>query len=102
MAAMDTRSIQKQKLSIGFHTNAQDTIPGCVGFGADADDLLTNEGIQQGTFPGIRSTHDGTISTALCHIKTSILPILHIQGDPLGWQHALPGADWQGKFLHFP
>jgi hypothetical protein len=35
-------------------------------------------------------------------LKTSILPILHIQGDPLGWQHALPGADWQGEFLHFP
>jgi len=31
--------------------------------------------------------------------KTSMLPNLHIQGDPLGREHALPKANWQGEFL---
>ena len=57
--SVDPRRIDKDRLPVGFGSNAQNAMTGCLRLGRNNGHFLAHKSVEQSGLPGIRAPDDG-------------------------------------------
>ena len=73
----DARGVKQDHLVVRLRQDAQQLVPGCLGFARHNGQLLTQHGIQQRALAGIGPPYESNISYAACTRSFSLLTSNH-------------------------